>query len=285
MTLQSILFFYNNSTAGSAEIADNGNVLFEGMSTGGTANITNNSALHFYEYSSAGRATILTMPDKITSFEDFATGGNAQLITDASGWVDFSKSAGPAGDHNLSVGSIEGAGTYILGSDHIAVGSNGLSRTVNGLIADSGLPGDVGVGGVLVKVGRGRLTLSHTGNTYSGGTTIEQGTLDLAAIGAAGTGAIGFAGKANATLAIENAALSAHHLANAIDNFGKHDFLDLTGLHFHTGAMATYHKATHRLTVDSGGVSDTLTLLSPHGTHFGVASDHHGGTDVFLMFA
>ena len=33
MTSQSILFFYNSSTAGSAVIADNGNVLFEGKST------------------------------------------------------------------------------------------------------------------------------------------------------------------------------------------------------------------------------------------------------------
>jgi autotransporter-associated beta strand protein len=225
------------------------------------------------------------MPGKITYFEDFSTGGNAQLIADASGWVDFSKSAGPAGDHNLSAGSIEGAGTYVLGSNHLAVGSNGLSKTVSGLIADSGLPGDVGVGGVLVKVGRGKLTLSHAGNTYSGGTTLEQGTLDVAAVGAVGPGAIGFADSAKATLVIENAALSAHHFDNTIDFFGKHDFFDLTGLHFHTGATATYHKANHRLTVHSGSVTDTLTLLSPHGTHFAAASDHHGGTDVFLVFA
>jgi hypothetical protein len=60
--------------------------------------------------------------------------------------------------------------------------------------------------------------------------------------------------------------------------------LDLSGLHFHH-AKATYHAVTHDLTVHSGSVTDMLTLLSPHGTHFGTASDGHGGTDVFLIDA
>jgi hypothetical protein len=73
--------------------------------------------------------------------------------------------------------------------------------------------------------------------------------------------------------------------SNDINFFGNHDFIDLAGLHFHLGATATYHKASHHLTIHSGRVTDTLTLRSPHGTHFEAASDHHGGTDVFLVFA
>jgi hypothetical protein len=69
---------------------------------------------------------------------------------------------------------------------------------------------------------------------------------------------------------------------NTIYNFGKHDILDLTGLKFHAHATATYHKASHHLTVHSGHVTDTLTLLSPHGTHFTVAKDRHGGTKIVL---
>ena len=68
-------------------------------------------------------------------------------------------------------------------------------------------------------------------------------------------------------------------------SFARHDILDLAGLKFHAGATATYHKASHHLTVPSCSIIDTLTLLSPHGTHFSTASDHHGGTDVFLVFA
>ena len=51
------------------------------------------------------------------------------------------------------------------------------------------------------------------------------------------------------------------------------------------GVELQYHKASHHLTVHSGHVTDTLTLLAPQSTHFAAASDHHGGTDVFLIFA
>ena len=44
----------------------------------------------------------------------------------------------------------------------------------------------------LVKQGTGTLTLSHA-DTYSGGTTIDAGTLDLETTNAAGTGTITFA--------------------------------------------------------------------------------------------
>jgi autotransporter-associated beta strand protein len=269
----SFLSFFNSSTAGLASIINLGGLYFSEMSTGGNASILNNGLVEFKDDSSAGRATIHTLPGGTLEFVGFATGGNAQLITD--GTVDFSESVGLAGDHNLSAGSIEGAGIYELGPNHVAVGSNGLSKTASGLIDDGGL------GGGLVKVGHGKLTLSHAFNTYSGGTGLDAGTLDLAAVEAAGTGPISFGGKA--TLAIENAALSVHVFgSNNIDFFGKHDFLDLTGLKFDPDATATYQKASHHLTVHSGHVTDTLTLLSPHGTHFTTASDGHGGTKVTL---
>jgi hypothetical protein len=97
--------------------------------------------------------------------------------------------------------------------------------------------------------------------------------------------ALGLGKPGKATLEIANAALPGHVFTNPIDAFGHHDFLDLTGLHFRAGAKAVYDTATHDLTVHSGHVTDTLTLLSPHGTHFEATSDHHGGTDVFLLFA
>jgi hypothetical protein len=79
--------------------------------------------------------------------------------------------------------------------------------------------------------------------------------------------------------------LSHHAFHNAITHFGAHDVTDLAGLYFEPGATATYQNATHHLTVHSGPVTDAFTLISPHGTHFQAASDHHGGTDVFLVFA
>jgi autotransporter-associated beta strand protein len=276
------LEYYDFSTAGNANITNNSpGLYFSDFSSAGNATIKNNGTIYFLDSSNASSATIHTTTGAVTNFDFHSNAGSAQLITDAGGVVDFSDSTGSAANHQLTVGSIAGAGTYDLGRDQFTI-RNGFA---SGPIDDGGGAG--GSGASLVKVGHGKLTLSHADNTYSGGTTIELGTLELGAIGAAGPGAISFAavGKTKATLDIDNAALSAHHFANPIDNFAKHDVLDLSGLHFHAGATATYHKAGHHLTVHSGAVIDTLTLLSPHGTHFEAASDGHGGTDVFLFFA
>jgi autotransporter-associated beta strand protein len=68
----------------------------------------------------------------------------------------------------MTAGSIEGAGTFSLGSNQLTVGSNNLSTTVSGVMR--------GTAGSLVKVGSGTLTLSGT-NTYTGATTVNAGAL------------------------------------------------------------------------------------------------------------
>ena len=74
----------------------------------------------------------------------------------------------------MTAGSIEGAGSYFLGSKTLTVGSNNLSTEVSGTIADGGSSG--GTGGSLVKVGSGTLTLSGV-NTYTGSTIVSTGEL------------------------------------------------------------------------------------------------------------
>jgi autotransporter-associated beta strand protein len=187
-------------------------------------------------------------------------------------------------------GQAFGGGMFLQGSGTIRF-SPGLGQTehvfnfikdeagvvANGYTPPAGFtPGNYS----LIKSGLGNLVLSAD-NAYSGGTTLKAGTLDLAAVGAAGIGAITFVGRA--TLKIENAALPGHIFGNSIDAFGKHDVLDLRGLHFHAaGAAAIYDSTTQHLVVHSGSFNDTLTLLSPKGLSFGVANDGHGGTKVTL---
>jgi autotransporter-associated beta strand protein len=297
------LQFDGNSSADRAGITNNYELYFTTYSTAGNATIYNYSTLQFSFHSSAGDATIYTLAGAQTTFGDSTDAGSAQLITkaggrtifgdssngsnaelttEAGGTVDFSFSTGLGINFKLTVGSIAGAGTYLLGRDQLTVGGNGLPTTVSGPIEDGGGLG--GMGASLVKIGPGRLTLSHALNTYTGGTTLSGGTLDLAAIGAAGTGDITF--NTPSRLTIQNAALSAGHVfGNHIEEFGKNDILDLSGLHFHKGASAKYHPATDVLTVHSGHATDKLTLVSPLETHFHAASDGHGGTDIFLFFA
>jgi autotransporter-associated beta strand protein len=72
---------------------------------------------------------------------------------------------------------------FYLGANELTVGSNNLSTTVTGLIDDGGL------GGSLVKVGTGTLTLAGY-NSFYGGVTLNAGTLKLANNGALGYGVL-----------------------------------------------------------------------------------------------
>ncbi|MBV8289605.1 MAG: autotransporter domain-containing protein, partial [Hyphomicrobiales bacterium] len=91
--------------------------------------------------STAGNATITTNGSALTQFAANSNGGNAQFITNASGTVDFSGTTGPAGNKQVTAGSIAGAGTYSLGSNQLTVGGNNLSTTLSGTIQDGGSSG------------------------------------------------------------------------------------------------------------------------------------------------
>jgi autotransporter-associated beta strand protein len=125
-----------------------------------------------------GGSVVLNTNDGLTVFTGNSTGGNTRFVTDGIGVVDFSGTIGPGGNNQIAAGSIEGTGSYSLGSNQLTVGGNNLSTTVSATIDDGGLFG--GSGASLVKIGTGTLTLSGV-NTYSGGTTINAGTLAVSA--------------------------------------------------------------------------------------------------------
>ncbi|WP_245502431.1 autotransporter domain-containing protein [Bradyrhizobium betae] len=202
--------FNDTSTAGSAHITNNGDVEFNGSSNAGTATIVNNVVMNFNETSSAfsanitnnaagfisfnnaatagtstisnsgslvfgnsataGNATITTENFATTTFTGTATGGNARFITNAGGTFDMSGLTSTG----MTAGSIEGAGSYVLGANTLATGGNNASTQVDGAIS--------GAGGGLTKVGTGTLTLAG-GNTYTGATTVSGGTLALSGFG------------------------------------------------------------------------------------------------------
>jgi autotransporter-associated beta strand protein len=169
---------------GAATITNNsgGNTFFVGTSTAGNATITTNagSFTEFDASSTAGSATVITNSAGFTIFQSAATGGTARFITNAGGTFDISN----VSSSGITVGSIEGAGAYRLGSKELTVGLNNLSTTVSGTITDGGfsnLPG-----GSLIKVGTGTLTLTGS-NTYTGGTTISGGTLQIGSGGTTGS--------------------------------------------------------------------------------------------------
>ena len=181
--------FELDSSADHATITNNGGVtIFLDRATAGFATIVNRNGggTLFNNDTTADNATITTRAGSITLFVDNSTGGNARFITELGGEVDWSGTTGPGGSHRVSAGSIEGAGTYYIGAGNtLSVGSNGLSTEVSGVIADfcgCTPPGP----GTLEKVGAGTLILSGT-NTYTGGTIISAGVLQLGNGGASGS--------------------------------------------------------------------------------------------------
>ncbi len=141
---------------------------------GGSATIINNSGgtTTFSNASTAGNATITTNSGGSVFFADTSSGGQATFTTNAGGVFDMSQLT----SGGTTAGSIAGGGNYFLGANALTVGSNNLSTTVSGVMADGGVGG--GTGGALVKVGTGTLTLSGT-NTYTGATTVNAGTLEV----------------------------------------------------------------------------------------------------------
>ena len=118
-------------------------------------------------------------------FQEDASGGTAKLRIFGNAKLDLSLHNPPG----ITVGSIAGTGNIFLGAVTLAAGSNNANTTFSGLIRDGGFNG--GAGGSLTKVGTGTLTLSHA-NIYTGGTTIEAGTLVVtnATGSATGTGPV-----------------------------------------------------------------------------------------------
>ena len=167
ITNNNYMWLYGNSTAGSATITNNFGLTFFNSSTAGNANITNNSYLYFQNSSTAGSANVTNTGT--LRFYNNSTGGSAAIITGAGATTDFSTSTGPNGDGKLSAGSIAGGGSYMLGSNQLTVGSNGLSTEVTGVISGTGS---------LVKTGSGTLPLSCI-NEYSGGTSINAATFSI----------------------------------------------------------------------------------------------------------
>jgi autotransporter-associated beta strand protein len=183
-----MLHFNNSSTAGNASITNNLSLEFHNSSTAGAASITNHFSFLFYDSSTAASASISNT--HAVEFFNNSTAGNAAITNvGAIANTHFEYTAGPSNDHKLSVGSIAGSGTFSLGQNELTVGSNNLSTIVDGVIVD----GSYAAGGSLVKIGSGTLTLAGI-NSYTGGTTISGGVVQVTNNSSVGSGTVTMSG-------------------------------------------------------------------------------------------
>jgi autotransporter-associated beta strand protein len=185
--------FFNTSTADTGTFIANGGVvsgaagggiLFFESSTAGSGNFTINGGsvsgatgghVEFVNLSTADHATLIANgglgggAGGTIFFLDDSTGGKANVTVSGNGNLDISSHNAPG----VMVGQLQGDGLVFLGSISLTV-NNRSNITFAGVIADGGFGG--GTGGALAKIGKGRLDLTNA-NTYTGGTTINGGTL------------------------------------------------------------------------------------------------------------
>jgi autotransporter-associated beta strand protein len=192
------LFFQNHSSAGQAHITAAGSsvypisgaaVTFNSTSLinnttitlgGATASLATGASASFINGAHAGTATITANGGVngggggTISFSN-SYGDSARIIANAGSTVDFF--AQPTFNNgSTSLGSIEGAGKFVLRGSHLITGSRNLSTTVSGPITDNPNNSPFYSGGRLTKVGTGTLTLAGA-NNYSGVTTVNVGAL------------------------------------------------------------------------------------------------------------
>ncbi len=167
--------FKDQATAGNSTIVanDGGITRFMTYADAGNASIIANQGGQtiFEDDSNAATATLITNAGGQTIFKGTATGPEATAITNAGGLFDFSHHT----TLDVSMGSINGDGTYYLGGARLTVGENGANSSLNGTIL-----GDMG--SQLIKDGIGTLVLNGVG--YNPGTIeVSGGTLIIGDIG------------------------------------------------------------------------------------------------------
>jgi autotransporter-associated beta strand protein len=247
---QAVISFISNATADNAAITVNG----------ATAPLASSAYLSFTGGASAGNATLTANGGSnggvgaTIVFNGAANGSTARLIANAGGLVDFFDQR----THNdISLGSIEGAGTFALRGAHVTTGSRNTSTIVTGKIVDN--PPGLSTGGRLTKVGAGTLTLAGA-NTYSGLTTINAGTVSVTG-SIAGGAIVNSGGTLNGTgtivggVTINSGGVFAPGLSPGTITIGGLTMSSGAALNFELGATARDRIVlTNNGTISLGGV-------------------------------
>jgi autotransporter-associated beta strand protein len=169
--------FLNNSSAANSTIINYGpegglegaETTFDNFSSAGNSKITlyTGAWMDFTDNATAANS-VLTIDGGEVDFEGKTDGAEAQIILTNGGLLVVSGHSGRV----FSIGSLAGDGVVELRNQQTSIGSNGQSTTFSGVIEEGG-----GANAAMIsKIGTGTLALSGL-NTYSGGTTVEAGTL------------------------------------------------------------------------------------------------------------
>ena len=248
--------FYGSSSAGNGTFTGDGSLAlidFYTSSTADNATLTAKSGSYIscYETSTAGNATLIADTGGRIGFYQTSTGGTARL--EVTGLLDISGHDAPG----VTIGSLEGPGSVLLGFNNLTVGSNSLSTTFSGTMYEDGS---------VTKIGTGTLTLSGA-NSYTGTTTIEEGTL-LAQHNAAPTGTgpvqvnagtLGGRGKISGSVTVGSGSGPGAFLAPGVTGPGR--LIIRSALTFNADGIYNYELNTRNAKADTV-VADGVTINS-----------------------
>jgi autotransporter-associated beta strand protein len=198
------------------------------------------------------------------------------------------------GTGGTAVGSSNSGNGYGLGAAMFLQGNQtqtlqaaaGQTLVVAGSIDDQtgSIPsaGSGGAGTIVIAGGTVDLTAA---SDYTGGTTIEDGTLILGAAGAAGSGGITFGSGDPPFLEFSLAAAP----TNVISGFVSGDTIDVTDLTFASITSTVFDTGTDTLTIDyaTGGAGGELNLTfsgAYTAGEFGTVYDGASGTDIVVCY-
>jgi len=270
----------NSSTANGVTVSTNpvNNVGTLTNSGDGTGNTLVSAAIgaNVTSVTQNSSSSTLTLSNTSNAYTGATTITAGTLKLGASGVIPDGSAVSIAGSgifnlasYSETIGSLTGSGTVTnsVGATNstLTTGGNGSSTTFAGLLQN-------GTGTIaLTKAGSGTLTISGA-NTYSGGTTINAGDLDITNSNALGTGFV----TNNATLAIgsnnlilgntytQNSGSALDLSATSASSFGK---ITSTGI-----AAAVSASSTVNITV--GGyipTNSTLEIINTGGSGVGSA--------------
>jgi hypothetical protein len=177
-------------------------------------------------------------------------------------------------------GSGAGSAGQGLGSALFLQPGAGQTEVISAAIVDA--PSSIAgfTGGALDIDGPGTVELK-VAESYSSGTNIYDGTLEIAPGASAGSGIITLnraAATSFASLQVDGPITNGGTFANTIADFGIGDTIDLRGLSYVTGAVANVFGTS--LVLTDGGTVAHFNLSGATATTFRVSSDGAGGTQI-----
>ena len=159
----------------------------------------------------------------------------------------------------------------------------GIDSGINGSLPDSYTFGT----GSVVQDGSGKLVLAGD-NSFTGGTRVELGTVEIASSVGAGTGPIQFVPDGQLeVLQLDQAALKNGIFGTPVEGFGVGSVVDLTGQAFRRGDSVSVVDGGTALALagPKGVLHDTISIApgSASGMRFLALGDGAHGTDIIAL--